>query len=88
MLLVTRAKGPFWRPPYPAAKLCWAVVVTQILAAVMAVRGRVIPEITWELVGIVWSYCMVWMFVIDFVRLALYRQLDERQHTRLAGRHT
>jgi len=29
MLFVTRAKGPFWRPPFPAPKLFWAVAATQ-----------------------------------------------------------
>jgi H+-transporting ATPase len=53
MLFVTRSKGPFWRPPFPAPKLFWAVVATQVFAAFMTVYGKVIPEISWSVVGLV-----------------------------------
>ena len=78
MLFVTRSKGPFWRLPFPAPKLFWAVVATQIFAAVMTVHGRVIPGISWSLVGVIWLYCLAWMVVLDIVKLRLYRRLDER----------
>jgi H+-transporting ATPase len=77
MLLVTRSKGPFWKPPYPAPKLFWAVVATQLFAAIMAVHGRVVPELSWALVGDIWVYCLLWMIAIDVVKLGLYRRLDE-----------
>ena len=79
MLLVTRSKGAFWKPPYPAPKLFWAVVATQVFAAFMAVYGRIVPEISWALVGDIWAYCLVWMFVIDIVKLGLYHRLDEEE---------
>ena len=78
MLFVTRSKGPFWRPPFPAPKLFWAVVATQVFAAFMTVYGKVIPEISWSVVGLVWLYCLAWTVVLDIVKLRLYRRLDER----------
>jgi H+-transporting ATPase len=32
MLFFTRAPGPFWKPPFPAPKLLWAIVGTQVPA--------------------------------------------------------
>jgi H+-transporting ATPase len=79
ILLVTRTKGPFWKPPYPAPKLFGAVVATQIFAGLMAVYGKVVPSITWKLVGVIWLYCLCWMVVVDIVKLNLYCHLDERE---------
>lgn len=79
MLLVTRSKGPFWKRRYPAPKLFWAVVATQIFAAFMAVYGWIVPEISWALVADIWGYCLIGMVVIDIVKLGLYHRLDEEE---------
>jgi H+-transporting ATPase len=78
MLFVTRAQGPFWKPPFPEARLFIAIVGTQFVAVLLCGFGvgGVIPALPWDVIGWVWVYNIVWMFVLDFVKLTLYRVLD------------
>ncbi|WP_363351946.1 plasma-membrane proton-efflux P-type ATPase [Methylocystis echinoides] len=78
MLFVTRAKGPFWAPPFPGTALFWAIVATQIVAALLCAYGVLVPALPWALIGLVWAYNLVWMFVQDLAKLAIYHELDAR----------
>ena len=75
-LLVVRTRGPFWRAPHPSALLLWAVMGTQVAAALIVGLGVMVEPIPWYLVGFVWSYCLAWMFVEDLAKLQVYRHLD------------
>ena len=79
LLFATRAKGPFWKPPLPAASLFWAIMGTQAFAALMAVEGWLVPAISWRLLGFIWMYNLVWLFIEDFVKLGIYRRIDRRR---------
>ncbi len=61
LLFVTRTRNTFWMPPYPNAKLFWAVVATQIAAVLMCGFGWLVPALPWTVVGWVWVYNLVWM---------------------------
>jgi H+-transporting ATPase len=50
-------------------------VGTQILAVLMCGFGWFVTAIPWEIIALVWLYLLVWMFVLDQVKLALYRRL-------------
>src|SRR4029450_11823460 len=76
MLFVTRTRGPFWKPPYPNAKLFFAIVITQIAAVFMCSQGWLVPPLPWGIIGFVWAYNLVWMIVQDIVKLGLYGVLD------------
>src|SRR5215831_18695190 len=76
MLFVTRTRGPFWKPPYPSSRLFFAIVATQIAAVFMCSQGWLVPPLSWEIIGFVWAYNVVWMIVQDIVKLGLYRILD------------
>ncbi len=78
LLFSTRARGPFWKPPFPAARLFWAIMGTQLLAALMAAYGWLVPAIPWRLIGFIWMYNLVWLVILDFVKLAIYKELDLR----------
>jgi H+-transporting ATPase len=78
MLFVTRTKGPFWMPPFPGTALFWAIVATQIVAALLCAYGVLVPALPWALIGLVWAYNLVWMFVQDLAKLAVYHELDAR----------
>jgi len=56
MLLVTRTPGAFWKPSFPAPKLLWAIVGTQIFAMFMCAFGWGVPALPWSLIGLVWVY--------------------------------
>ncbi len=68
LLLVARTRRWFFMPPFPAAKLFFAIVATQILAAAMCYFGWLVPPISLRLIGIVWAYCLAFMFILGFVR--------------------
>ncbi len=37
-----------------------------------------VPALPWALIGLVWAYNLVWMFVQDLAKLAVYHELDAR----------
>lgn len=78
MLFVTRSTGPFWMPPFPEKKLFLAIVGTQLAAVALCGfgAGTLVPALPWSIIGWVWVYNIAWMFVLDFVKLAVYRVLN------------
>ncbi len=80
-LLVVRSKEPFWKSPHPAGVLLWAVLGTQLAAVLIVGLGIIVEPIPWSYVGLVWAYCLAWMFIEDAAKLQLYR------HLTLGGEH-
>jgi H+-transporting ATPase len=72
------APGAFWKPPFPAPKLFWAIVGTQVFAVLMCAFGWGVPALPWILIGLVWAYNLVWMIVQDVVKLGIYWELNAR----------
>ena len=75
-LFVARTKRPFWSKPYPAPLLLGAILVTQVLAALIVGFGFLMPSIPWAYVGLIWGYCLVWVFIEDWVKLNVYRHFS------------
>ena len=80
-LLVVRTKEPFWKRPHPAGALLWAVLGTQLVAVLIVGLGIIVEPIPWSYVGLVWGYCLAWIFIEDLAKLQLYRHLS------LGGKH-
>ena len=80
-LFVTRTVDAFWKKPYPAPILLWSAIVTKLLATLFVVYpfGMITP-IHWRAVGIIWAYCIAWLFMGDMVKLAVLRHLDLSSH--------
>ncbi|MBN2641713.1 MAG: plasma-membrane proton-efflux P-type ATPase [Victivallales bacterium] len=76
MLFLTRTKEFFFMIPWPSAPLFFAIVGTQIFAALMCGLGWFVPQLPWELVGMVWIYNLAWMFIQDIVKKITYRLID------------
>ena len=78
-LFVTRTRGKFWQPPYPAPILLWSAIGTKLLATLFVVYpfGLITP-IHWRSVGVIWGYCIVWLFMGDWVKLAVLKHLQMR----------
>lgn len=87
-LFVTRTPKMFLKKPYPAPVLFWSAVVTKVLATLFVVYpfGLITP-IHWRSVGIIWAYCIVWLFMSDLAKLAVYRHLDmtSKRHSGFIG---
>ncbi len=76
MLFVTRTNKICWLPPHPSWQLFWAILLTQVLAILMCGNGWLVPPLPWDLIGLVWLYNLVWMFVQDVAKLAVNHTLD------------
>jgi len=78
MLFLARAPGSFLRPPYPAPRLFWAIIGTQVFAVFMSAFGWGVPSLPWNLIGWVWVYNLAWMIVQDLIKVCVYKELDQR----------
>src|SRR5208283_3691442 len=87
MLFVTRARKAFWQRPFPGSKLFWAIVGTQIFAALMCGFGLGVPALPWTIIGLVWAYILIWMVGQDLVKLAVYKE-EENRTTKLTWLRT
>jgi H+-transporting ATPase len=90
LLFTTRTERWFFLPPFPAAPLFVAIVLTQIVAVLMCAFGWLVPAIPWTLIGWVWAYNIAWMFVLGAVRLiterfATYRTVRQARSVRLVS---
>jgi H+-transporting ATPase len=75
-LFVARTKRPFLTRPYPAPILLIAILCTQGIAAAIVGFGLLVTPIPWLYVGIVWGYCLVWVFIEDWAKLQVYKHLN------------
>ena len=76
-LFVTRTTDAFWKKPYPAPILLWSTIITKVLATLFVVYpfGLITP-IHWRAVGIIWAYCIAWLFMGDFVKLLVLKHIE------------
>jgi H+-transporting ATPase len=74
-LFVARTRRPFMTRPFPAPVLLIAILTTQVIAALIVGLGILVEPIPWSYVGLVWGYCLVWVFVEDRAKLHVYHHL-------------
>jgi H+-transporting ATPase len=79
LLFVVRTKSSLFRPPYPSAKLFWAIVATQVIAALICLVGILVSKIPPIAVLGVWIYCLVWMLVLDALKLTYWHVIDRHE---------
>ena len=93
LLFVMRARGSLFCPPWPAMPLVLAIVGTQLFAVLMCGFGWFVSAIPWTIIGLIWIYLLVWMLILNVIKIALYKYMkmdtDQPQwYTRfLRGRH-
>jgi H+-transporting ATPase len=76
-LFVTRTPRMFLKKPYPSPALLWSAIVTKLLATLFVVYPfGLITSISWRSVGIIWAYCIIWLFMGDLAKLAVYRHME------------
>jgi H+-transporting ATPase len=75
-LFVARTRRPFWAKPYPAPILIIAILVTQLIAAMIVGFGWLVTAIPLSYVGLIWGYCLVWIFIEDWAKLHIYHHLE------------
>jgi len=75
LLFVMRARGSVFSPPWPAMPLVLAIIGTQIFAVLMCGFGWFVTAIPWTIIGLVWIYMLVWVLILDVIKLAIYRYM-------------
>ncbi len=73
-LFVARTDRAFLSRPFPSPVLMWSAIITKILATLFVLfpLGLIAP-ISWPDVGLIWAYCIVWVFIEDWAKLAVYK---------------
>jgi H+-transporting ATPase len=69
LLFVVRTRHSVFAPPYPSLPLFGAIVATQIAAILICAFGLLVPKLSWQAIAAVWIYSLLWMVVIDIVKL-------------------
>jgi H+-transporting ATPase len=77
-IFVTRTRKRFWQIR-PAGILLGAVLVTQLVATLIAVYGVFMSPIGWTWAIAVWIYALAWFVVNDQIKVAAYRVFDARE---------
>ena len=87
-LFVARTRHSFLTHPFPAPILLFAILSTQIVAVLIARFGWFVTPISWEYIGLIWAYCLFWVFVEDGLKLLVYRHLEYKtqKHSNFLGR--
>jgi len=75
-LFVARTKLPFLTRPYPAPAVLWSAIVTKVLATFIVAFGWFVAALSWPQVALIWGYCIVWVFIEDWAKLAVYRHIE------------
>jgi H+-transporting ATPase len=79
-LFVARTRGPLYSRPFPAPTLLWTTILTKLAATLLAVYGLgLVTPISWPQAILIWVYALVWMVILDQVKLAVYGRLEARQ---------
>jgi H+-transporting ATPase len=78
LLFIVRTKRSLFEPPYPSPRLFWAIVATQIVAVAICVLGVGVRAIPPAAIVAVWIYCLIWMVVLDLLKLAFHHIVAAR----------
>jgi H+-transporting ATPase len=78
LLFVVRTEHSLFEPPYPSARLFWAIVATQFAALLICYLGVGVPAIPAAAILGVWIYCLIWMIVLDAFKIGYWRVSSHR----------
>ena len=82
-LFVARTRKPFFTRPFPSPLLLWSAIGTKVLVTFFVAYGfGLITPISWADIGLVWGYCLAWIFIEDLAKLFVYRRLDKAAEQR------
>ena len=76
LLFVMRARGSIFNRPWPARPLFLAIIGTQAFAVMMCGLGWIVTAIPWTIIGLIWIYMLVWMLVLNVIKLGIYRYMN------------
>lgn len=74
LLFVTRRSGWFFTRPFPQWKLVLAIFATQVFVVFMTYFGWFVEPISFEVIGMVWLYNLIWMFPLSFISMMMRKE--------------
>lgn len=91
LVLVARAKNWFFLKPFPAWQLWSTLLVMATIAVLMSGFGIFVPKVPWPVIGIVLIYNIVWMFIMNVVKILVDKATDhtsprEQKHAEMYSR--
>ena len=75
-LLVARTRRPVLSKPYPAPILLGAILATQVVAVLIVGFGFLMTPLPWSYIGLIWIYCLIWVFIEDWAKINVYHHLN------------
>jgi len=87
LLFVVRTKRFLFEPPYPSARLFWAIVATQLAAILICYIGVGVPAISPAAIVGVWIYCLAWMIVLNVLNVG-YWHISEHRDRVISGQRS
>jgi len=76
-LFVARTRKPFLSRPHPAPLVLLSAIVTKVAATLLVASGLgLVAPISWPVIALIWGYCLVWLFLEDWAKLATYRHVE------------
>jgi H+-transporting ATPase len=79
LLFVVRTRHSVFFAPYPSAPLFLAIVATQVVAILICGFGILMPALSWSAIAAVWAWCLVWMVILDIVKLIYVRRFEDSE---------
>jgi len=73
--LARTGKKHLWERPYPSLSLFGTAEITQIGATLIAVYGVFMTPIGWTIALIVWGYALLFILIIDQIKVLLFRKI-------------
>jgi H+-transporting ATPase len=79
-LYITRARGWFWKKPWPAPVLLWATFGTEIVGTIFAAEGWLMTPIGWWYALLIWGYALGWFLINDLVKVLADRLIRQTRN--------
>jgi H+-transporting ATPase len=86
LLFSVRTKKAIFAPPYPSARLFWAIAATQVVAVLLCLYGVGVDAVPGAAIVGVWLYCLLWVVVTEIVKM-IYWRLAGRRDKNLTASH-
>ncbi|GAB4540971.1 MAG: plasma-membrane proton-efflux P-type ATPase [Pleurocapsa sp.] len=84
-IYVTRVRGAFWSIK-PAGRMLWATGFSVLISTILACFGILMAPIGIAWTAASWGYAFVWFLIFDWVKILLYRILENRKIKYLSRR--
>ncbi|MBM3642602.1 MAG: HAD-IC family P-type ATPase, partial [Alphaproteobacteria bacterium] len=85
LLFSVRTKKAIFAPPYPSARLFWAIVATQVVAVLLCLYGVGVDAVPGAAIVGVWLYCLLWVVAAEIVKIIYWRLAGRREKSLAAG---